>query len=76
MLNSGKKSFISDDRIAQLEKLGFQCNSYSQLVITMACNEKLSELMEFKERWGHFDVPQKYNNNPNFGCWVSNHRSK
>ena len=40
----------------------------------MAWNELFSELLEFKQEWGHCDVLLKYAKNPNLGKWVSEHR--
>ena len=58
LLKSGKKSFISDEKIELLEKLGFQWNYDSQLSLTKTCNERFSQLMMFKQQWGHCNVPQ------------------
>ena len=76
LLKSGKKSSISDERIAQLEKLEYQWNYDSQLALDMAWNEHISELMELRQQWGHCKVPKKYARNPNLGCWVIHQRSK
>ena len=75
LLKSGKKSSISDERVAQLEKLGFKWNSDIQLAFTMAWNERLSYLLEFKQQWGHCNVPQKYAHNLKLGGWVKYQRS-
>ena len=50
LLNSGEKSLISDARIAQLEKLGFQWNHKSQLALTMAWIGIFSDQIEFKQQ--------------------------
>ena len=39
-------------------------------------NERFSELLEFKQKWGHCDVPQKYAKNRNLRKWVRKHRWK
>ena len=69
-LNSGKKSLISHEIIAQLEKLRFKCNSDSQLSITIARNERFSNIMKTKKQWRHFGVPQKYTKIPKIAKWV------
>ena len=56
----GKRHSTSNERIAQLGKIGFQWNSDSQLIFTMAWNEQLADILDFKQQWGHFDVAQKY----------------
>ena len=67
LLKSGKKSFIDNDRIVQLEDVGFQCIFDSQLIPNTTWNEQLSELLEFKQQWGHCDFPQKYSKDSNLG---------
>ena len=39
----------------------------------MAWNELFSELLEFKQEWGHCDVLLKYAKNPELVLWVSTH---
>ena len=58
LLNNRRVSFKKDDRIAKLEKLGFQSSSDSQLSCTIAWNERLFYLLEIKQQRGHFHVPQ------------------
>ena len=57
-----------------MEKIGFQWISDSQSIYKTTRNEKLSELLEFKQEWGHCDVPQKYANNPKLNKWVNTQR--
>ena len=40
----------------------------------MAWDEQFSELLDFKQDWGHCDVPQRYANNTNIGKWVYGRR--
>ena len=75
-MKSGKKSTISDERVAQLEKIGFKWNSVSQLTLTKACNEQLSDLLQFKQQWRHCDVTQKYAKNLKLGFWERHQRSQ
>ena len=70
----GKKSFINNERIVQLENVGFQWTVDNQLIRKTAWNELFSELLEFKKEWGHCDVLSKYSQYPKLGCWVSNQR--
>ena len=53
-----------------------EINSDSQSALTMYWDERLSELMEFKQQWGHYDVLQKYAKIPKLGNWVSNQRQQ
>ena len=52
LFKSGKKSFINNERIEQLEVVGFQWTLDSQLIRKTAWNEQFSELLEFKQEWG------------------------
>ena len=74
-LKSGKKSFTNNDRIAQLEDVEFQWTFDSQLIQKTARNEIFSELLKFKQKWGHCYDPQKYAKNPKISNW-ENHQRK
>ena len=54
----------------------FEINSDSQLALTMSWDERLSELMEFKQEWGHCDILQKYAKTSKLGKWVNNQRQQ
>ena len=71
MLLSGNNFFISDERKLQLEKIGFQGNYRKYLALTMPWNEEISELMEFKQQWSHYDVTLKYAKDSNIWRWVN-----
>ena len=60
LLKSGKKSFVNNERIVQLEDFGFQWTVDSQLMRKTVWIELFSELFEFKQEWGHCNVPFKY----------------
>ena len=62
--------------IVQLEDVGFQWIYDSQLIHNTAWNERLSELLEFKQQWGHYNVPQKYAKNPKLSNWVNRQRKQ
>ena len=51
-------------------------NYEKKLELDIAWNDHLSELIKFKQQWGHCDVPQKYANNPKLGGLVIHHRSQ
>ena len=51
-----------------------EINSDSQSALNMSWDERLSELMEFKQQWGHCDILQKYAKSSKLGHWVNNQR--
>ena len=67
LLKSGKKSSISDEKIAQFEKLGFKWNNKNQLALDISLNEHVSERMNFKQQWGNCDVPHNMLRNQSLG---------
>merc|ERR1739838_616068 len=58
------------------EKLGFKWKYEKQSTLSIVWNERLSDLLEFKQQWGHCNVPQKYAKNPKLGRWVGYQRSQ
>ena len=74
LMNSGEKSFINNDKIVQLENVVFQWISDSQFIPNITWNEQLSELLQFKQQWGHCDVPQKYAKDSNLSNQASQRR--
>ena len=76
LLKGGKKSLINYERIVKLENVGFQWVSDSQLIPNKTWNERLSEMLDFKQRWGNYYVPQKYAKDSNPDNWASHPRQK
>ena len=70
LLEIDKKYLIGNDRIVQLENVTFQWISDSQLICKTAWNEQFSELLEFKQDWGHCNVFDKYAQCTNLGNWL------
>ena len=56
----------------KLEDVGFQWISDSQLIHNTAWKELFSELIKFKQQWGHCAVSSKYAKNSKLGKCVSN----
>ena len=56
---------LSQDKIDQLEKIGFQW----QVVCEGTFEKRCFELEAFKEEFGHCNVPVKYPKNQSFGHW-------
>ena len=60
---------LPQDRIDRLEEIGFQWG------IKLTFEKHYSELIAFKEDFGHCDVPQRCANNPSLGAWCNNMRT-
>jgi hypothetical protein len=61
----GKHSTLTSDREEMLEKLGFIWDSHRA-----AWEERLNEIVIFREIHGHCNVPSKYPENPPLAIWV------
>jgi hypothetical protein len=61
----GKHSTLTIDRELELEKLGFIWDSHRA-----AWEERLNEIVLFREIHGHCNVPSKYPENPQLAIWV------
>jgi hypothetical protein len=56
---------MTPDRLEALQKLGFAWVSHS-----VAWLERWQELAEFKQRYGHPNVPKNYYENSQLAVWV------
>jgi hypothetical protein len=65
------KGFLTEERMEILKESGFDFTSLTERQFNM----RLLELKEFKERYGHTLVPEKYEENMALGAWVSNMRT-
>lgn len=65
------KGYLTDERREQLLKEGFDFTSLTERQF----QTRIKELKEFKQRYGHASVPEKYEDNMALGAWVSNLRS-
>jgi len=66
----GKESYLTAQRIAALNNLGFVWAPFSYV----DWKSRFRELREFRQIHGHCRVPQKYSQNPSLGKWVSKMR--
>ena len=62
---SYKNGKLTQDKIQQLEKLGFIWNSYDA-----RWNQRVTELLEFKKKHGYYNVSAKFNDNKTLANWV------
>ncbi len=65
LLQCGKTSTMTADRVAVLEDAGFVWDSHEA-----SWRERVLELITYKNRFGNCLVPRKYNDNPPLATWV------
>jgi len=65
LLRQNKGSSMTLDRIKLLKEIGFVWDSREVL-----WQERLGELIDFKEEYSNCDVPSVYQPNPQLGSWV------
>lgn len=66
------KGYLTQERLDILQQSGFDFTSLTERQFRI----RLHELKEFKERYGHTLVPEKYEENMALGAWVSNMRTQ
>jgi len=73
-IQKGKKANynLSQDKIERLEEIGFQ---WQGVDYDGAFEKRCLELIAFKEKFGHCNVPQRYAGNPSLGKWCQNVRT-
>ena len=68
----GKPNAITPERIDELNKLGFTwC-----IDLDAKWQNRLDELLEFRQRYGHWRVPREYNENRQLSSWVTHQRKE
>lgn len=74
---AGTVSVLTQDRIQHLEQIGFEWVKTQKYSISheIRWNEMIENLSAFREKYGHTEVPQEYDNNSKMGYWVMNQRS-
>lgn len=65
----GKRSTITDQRVTALEEAGFVWDSHKAVWA-----ERLEELKDFQEQFGHCNVPSRYEGNHPLAIWVKRQR--
>jgi len=74
----GKPSPITEERIRELESVGFEWKtkwSKSKTGLASIWSVGFQEMCEFKAKYGHCLVPQRYAANPELGSWVKVQRA-
>ena len=64
--NFRKASKVNKDRIRRLDELGFIWN-----MLDAAWETMFAALVDYRDRFGHCDVPQSWPENPKLGSWVT-----
>ena len=72
-MDKGKKSEMTEERFRMLDQIGFTWTMREKRHGNW--QERCIELQEFKERYGHCKVPEKYPGNPKLGKWCSSIRN-
>jgi hypothetical protein len=70
LFRDGQPSYMTQQRIQQLEELGFEWGKSHESM----WEERLAELEGFRDAHGHCNVLQRYKDNPPLGLWVSHQR--
>jgi superfamily II DNA or RNA helicase len=70
-----QKFRLSEEKIARLEKLGFQWK-YQIHPETPEWYKNYADLIQYRNENGHSNVPQSYKENKNLGRWVNDQRVK
>ena len=65
-----KKGKLNENRIQQLEQIGFIWNPSN-----LAWEKMFTALLTYKQKYGHCNVPQKWVENPQLATWVGEQRS-
>mmetsp|Transcript_4918 Transcript_4918/g.9143 ORF Transcript_4918/g.9143 Transcript_4918/m.9143 type:complete len:425 (-) Transcript_4918:289-1563(-) len=66
---NGQRSTITDERIRALDQVGFIWDSHAAI-----WSERLEELKQFREVFGHCNVPSRYEPNHQLAIWVKRQR--
>ena len=69
LYREGKRSTMTQERIEELERVGFVWDSHQ-----VAWEERYEELKEFKKKYGHCDVPSNFPRNHKLSVWVKRQR--
>jgi hypothetical protein len=65
----GKQSTMTDERILELERIGFIWDSHGT-----AWGDRWNELKEYYYSNGHCNVPSNFHSNPKLAAWVKSQR--
>jgi len=69
LLNQGKPSHMTHERVKELDLVGFCWDTHEATWL-----ERFKELTKFKGKYGNCAVPTNYAENPRLGTWVHHQR--
>lgn len=67
---------LTQDRIDLLNELGFTWTIRSRDSLGESWNQRFQDLKDFKDEFGHCNVPSRYEPNPELGIWVGTQRTQ
>lgn len=62
---------LTDAETEHLAEMGFRFNSFEDVYTECDFDEMLSKLMEYHEETGTYQIPKKYDPDPELGAWVT-----
>ena len=65
LMRDGKASTMTEERVKALEDIGFVWDSQGA-----AWGERLAELRQYRQEFGHCNVPSNFSQNPQLATWV------
>ena len=72
-LEGNPSSKLTDERFEKLQAVGLETNIRNTSATWV---ERFDELREYKTKYGHCNVPQKWKENPSLGRWVDNQKTQ
>jgi len=75
---TGVSIILTKDRIDKLDRIGFKWVKNRQKTRKShetRWNEMIEDLTAYREKYGHTEIPQEYEENPQLGRWVMNQRT-
>jgi hypothetical protein len=73
--NGINTSSINQDRIQKLESIGFEWKKQSHTAAT-SWSQRYNQLIEYKSKYNHTNVPIRWKENRGLGQWVSTQRQE
>lgn len=62
---------LSDDEVALLTDMGFRFHSFEDVYYECDFDEMLGKLMDYRAEYDTFQIPKKYEPDPELGAWVT-----
>ncbi|KAL7483555.1 hypothetical protein ACHAW6_009251 [Cyclotella cf. meneghiniana] len=62
---------LSPDEVSHLTELGFRFHSFEDVYHECDFDEMMDKLVRYHEEFGTFQIPKKYERDPELGAWVT-----